>query len=96
MIRCRGSDDRSALRLRHSFSQLFSLREPRTRSIDDDVVRVAWCTAEQVEDHHTVSGIRFHERIARHPNLPYLRKIGKSGNLHRIGKHVVSEIQPFQ
>lgn len=96
MIRGRGSDNRSALRLCHSFSQLLPLREPRTRSIDDDIVRVAWCTAEQVEDHHTVSGIRLHERISRHPNLPYFRKIGKSGNLHRIGKQVVSKIQPFQ
>jgi hypothetical protein len=68
----------------------------RSRRIDDNVICVSWCFAEQVEDRSTVCGMSLAEWIAVNVDLSKIRNTGEPRQLGRVSELVISEVNTFK
>jgi hypothetical protein len=75
---------------------LLALGVARSTAINNDVLGISRSATEKIHDHYTVIGVGLDERVAGHPDLPYLRETGQARHFRRVHEVVVPKVQPLQ
>lgn len=80
----------------NSVNELLLLGIARSYRIDDNIFRIAWRLAEQIENGHSIGGVRLAKRIAIDIDISYVGNTSQSRNFCRISQPVITEIDPLQ
>jgi hypothetical protein len=91
-----GFDDGDRLRDGNTLDQLSSLRVAGSIAVESNVLGVARCSPEEVEDGDAVVFVGTSEGVAFNPQFPDVRNARESCELHGIRQPVVSQIQSLQ